>query len=203
MDAKSGKRITHKKFTPQDDATIREEYTKHGKGCFLVLSKKMNRSVRSIRERWLNYINISQEPFTDDEIRLLEEKVQKLGPQWAVIRGFFKGRSANVLRDKYKSIGQPIFKLRHPNYVSINEKITKNEPETSVQEDIHTSEDMQLSIFGTADDGIRINEAPITPNVETSRPEETNNTTDTSIIFQICDGFDEEISFSQISESDF
>lgn len=63
------------------------------------------RSARQCRERWANYLapTIRNEPWTDDEDRLLVEKINELGHCWATIGHFFNGRSENDVKNRWYS----------------------------------------------------------------------------------------------------
>jgi hypothetical protein len=63
------------------------------------------RSARQCRERWVNYLNpkIRNGPWTEDEDRLLVEKINELGHCWASIGRHFNGRSESDVKNRWYS----------------------------------------------------------------------------------------------------
>jgi hypothetical protein len=63
------------------------------------------RSARQCRERWVNYLNpkIRNEPWTEEEDRLLVEKINELGHCWASIGHHFNGRSESDVKNRWYS----------------------------------------------------------------------------------------------------
>lgn len=71
-----------------------------------VLGRQLGgRSARQCRERWVNYLapTIRNEPWTEDEDRLLVEKINELGHSWTTICHFFNGRSENDVKNRWYS----------------------------------------------------------------------------------------------------
>jgi hypothetical protein len=64
-----------------------------------------SRSARQCRERWVNYLapTIRSDPWTEDENRLLIDKMNELGHCWATIGHFFNGRSENDVKNRWYS----------------------------------------------------------------------------------------------------
>lgn len=144
----TSKKIKHKKFSAEEDARIMEEYEKNEKDFLTKLARELHRTERSIRERYNNYLKVENKEFTDEELELLEKKVQDYGRKWAIIRNFFPGLSANLLRDKYNSIGRPVFRTKHPNYVPLSER-----KEIKVVEKADNGTDLNQSILDNIDLG--------------------------------------------------
>jgi hypothetical protein len=63
------------------------------------------RSSRQCRERWVNYLNpqIRNDPWTEDEDRLLLDKINELGHSWAQIGRAFNGRSESDVKNRWYS----------------------------------------------------------------------------------------------------
>jgi hypothetical protein len=70
-----------------------------------VATKMEGRSARQCRERWVNYLapTIRSEPWTEEENRLLVDKINELGHCWATIGQFFNGRSENDVKNRWYS----------------------------------------------------------------------------------------------------
>jgi hypothetical protein len=70
-----------------------------------VANRMEGRSARQCRERWVNYFapTIRNDPWTEDENRLLVDKINKLGHCWAKIGYFFNGRSENDVKNRWYS----------------------------------------------------------------------------------------------------
>ena len=81
------------KFSEKEDQQLIDLYTKYHKQWKLI-ANEMNRNVRQIRERYLNYLapNVNTSPWTDEEELLLHQKVSEYGTSWVKISPFFQNR---------------------------------------------------------------------------------------------------------------
>ena len=93
------------KFTPEEDDRLRWLVQQHGTNSWNLIAKLMgNRNARQCRERWKNYVNpeLRNEPWNQEEDRLLVEKYGEFGPRWNKIAKFFVNRSDNSLRNRWQ-----------------------------------------------------------------------------------------------------
>lgn len=63
-----------------------------------------NRTPRQCRDRWYNYLNpnITNQPWSEEEDKLLEKMHNKYGSRWTKIARYFKNRSANGVRNRFR-----------------------------------------------------------------------------------------------------
>lgn len=93
-------------FTPHEDAALVLLTGSDREVDWDTVSRRMDgRSARQCRERWVNYLapTIRNEPWTDDEDKLLVDKIGELGHCWATIGHFFNGRSENDVKNRWYS----------------------------------------------------------------------------------------------------
>lgn len=93
-----------KKFTPEEDLQLTKLIAKYGPRKWDKIALSMpGRTGRQCRDRYANYLNPSlvNGPWTEDEDILLEQKVFELGQHWNIITKFFKGRSANNIKNRW------------------------------------------------------------------------------------------------------
>ena len=93
-------------FSPAEDVTLIHLVKTHGENWFLISSLMPNRNVRQCRERWNNYLkpSVNRNPFTEDEDKLLLEKVKELGGQWKKIVPFFINRTVIQVKNRYSCL---------------------------------------------------------------------------------------------------
>lgn len=106
---KDGKVNIKVKFTEEEDKKLRRIIRQYGTRNWLKVSSLMKtRNPRQCRERWNNYLNpdLTNDPWTPEEDRLLEEKYAELGQSWNAISKFFVGRSDNSLRNRYMKLSR-------------------------------------------------------------------------------------------------
>ncbi|KAJ6253719.1 snRNA-activating protein complex subunit 4 [Anaeramoeba flamelloides] len=65
-----------------------------------------SRNVKQCRERWKNQLDpdINRGEFTEEEKKLLKQKVYEIGTRWCIVSTFFKGRPENMLKNYWYSI---------------------------------------------------------------------------------------------------
>ena len=106
-----------KKFTPEDDSLIISFFkSPHTEKDWKWFVNKIGHSRRSIKERYKYYLNVENDNWTDEELILLWDCVQKYGSNWTRISPNFPGRSPLKIRDTYNSIGKPKFMKKHPTF---------------------------------------------------------------------------------------
>jgi hypothetical protein len=92
------------KFTPEEDARLREVVERCGTSDWSVVAREMfDRKPRQCRERWNNYVNpvIVNSAWTLAEDQLLETKFNELGARWKEIAQFFPTRSKNQVKYRW------------------------------------------------------------------------------------------------------
>ena len=93
-----------KKFTPEEDARLRELVKQIGAKKWLDIAKSMpGRTGRQCRDRFQNYLSpkLTNGPWSkDDDLQLLR-KVKEFGSSWSKIIQFFPGRSTNNVKNRY------------------------------------------------------------------------------------------------------
>lgn len=93
------------KFSKEDDIQLIMLVNEFGTLNWSEIASRMEgRNPRQCRERWNNYVNPDLIPrdWTPQEDYLLELKYLELGPKWHVIASFFKNRSVNNIRSRWR-----------------------------------------------------------------------------------------------------
>ena len=101
---KEEKKTVRVKFTHEEDQKLIELVKQFGdKSWKKIASIMKTRTTRQCRERYINYLNPSllNGPWTEDEDKLLVEKVKEMGPKWAQIVKCFKARSDVNIKNRY------------------------------------------------------------------------------------------------------
>jgi len=104
------------KFIQDEDEKLRELVKHYGTNDWKNIASMMqNRSPRQCRERWKNYLSpdVSNQPWTDEEDRLLDEKFKELGKQWSKIAKFFPGRTDINIKNRWVSRGSKRYQATH------------------------------------------------------------------------------------------
>lgn len=105
-----------KRFTPEEDRTLKALVAKMGSKIWDEIALHMpNRTARQCRDRYSNYLfkEITHQPWTPEEDRLILEKYQEYGPHWVKIAKHLNGRSGNNIKNRWhkclskKSLGRP------------------------------------------------------------------------------------------------
>lgn len=92
------------KFLPEEDDKLRELVDKYGINAWDTIAECMNgRNARQCRERWKHYLSSSRgkAPWTDEEDKLLLEKMEELGPKWTKIATFFQDRTDIQIKTRW------------------------------------------------------------------------------------------------------
>ena len=92
------------KFTPEEDERLSRLVRQFGETSWKRIADAMGtRNYRQCRERWKNYLapNVSRDPWTAEEDRLLQDKFQELGSRWSVIAKFFPNRTDVSLKNRW------------------------------------------------------------------------------------------------------
>jgi hypothetical protein len=100
------KRSKHK-FTPEEDAQIRQFAALHGVKQWDLLAQTLpDRSARQIRDRWAHYLSpqVSAKPWSLDEDRQLLRLCLQNGTQWSVLVKHFPGRTDINLKNRWNKL---------------------------------------------------------------------------------------------------
>lgn len=101
------KRRTRAKFLPEEDARLRELVLAHGTNSWEQIAGLMpGRNIRQCRERWKHYLSSERpyEPWTEEEDKILFDKVQALGAKWTKIAKFLPGRTDLQAKTRWQKI---------------------------------------------------------------------------------------------------
>ncbi|CAI9780816.1 unnamed protein product [Fraxinus pennsylvanica] len=94
-------------WTKEEDNLLRKCIGKYGEGKWnlVPLRAGLNRCRKSCRMRWLNYLtpNIKRGDFTQDEDDLIIRLHKLLGNRWSLIAGRIPGRTANDVKNHWKT----------------------------------------------------------------------------------------------------
>ncbi|KAK8864047.1 hypothetical protein M9Y10_011741 [Tritrichomonas musculus] len=92
------------KFLPEEDEQLRELVDKYGINSWDTIAECMpGRNARQCRERWKHYLssNRGKAPWTEEEDKLLLEKMEELGPKWTKIATFFEDRTDIQIKTRW------------------------------------------------------------------------------------------------------
>ena len=90
------KKTSRVKFTSEEDQKLKELVARYGESNWNEVSAKLGtRTARQCRERFKNYLSpsIKNDPWTEEDDKLLKEKYKEYGPKWSLIASFFPSRS--------------------------------------------------------------------------------------------------------------
>lgn len=123
------KPISRHKFSQEEDALLRRLVEEQGTSNWRQISELMpGRNPRQCRERWKNYLapGIRNDPWTEAEDYLLEEKVRELGPQWSRIAKCFDNRTDINVKNRWVTRESRI------NRAQPNEQIQQHQQDNSL-----------------------------------------------------------------------
>ena len=96
--------MVRKKFTNEEDEKLRKLVKEYGAKKWDQIAQMMpGRTGRQCRDRYRNYLipGFFNGQWSQEEDKLLHEKFNQMGPQWARMMQFFPGRSANSLKNRW------------------------------------------------------------------------------------------------------
>ena len=68
------------------------------------LAKALGCKLRTIKERWKNWLSCPKKTFTSEERTQIIKLVEVYGHQWTKISSFFQGSSWRIIRDEYQRL---------------------------------------------------------------------------------------------------
>ncbi|OHT03665.1 hypothetical protein TRFO_28849 [Tritrichomonas foetus] len=95
------------KFTRAEDQKLLLLIGETGPRKWKAIARRMpGKTSRQCRDRYMNYLRdgIVNSKWTDEEDRLLIEKVKEIGTHWSRLTHFFCGRSANNLKNRWYTV---------------------------------------------------------------------------------------------------
>jgi hypothetical protein len=101
------KKISRRKFTPDEDDLLRNLVTQIGKSDWATIAQHFpNRTSRQCRDRWKHYVSpeVVTGHWSEADESLLLSKVNEFGPKWSTIAQFFPGRTDIGIKNRYISI---------------------------------------------------------------------------------------------------
>jgi hypothetical protein len=100
------KRISRRKFTPDEDEALRTLVGQYGTDWNVVSQQLPPRTARQCKDRWKHYLSpdVVVGNWTESDDQLLMFKVTEIGPRWAVIAQLFPGRTDIGVKNRYISL---------------------------------------------------------------------------------------------------
>ena len=108
------------RFSPQEDMIIKYFVAENGPRQWNRIESFLPfRTARQCRDRYNNYLRpgLTIENWTDEEEKLLQQKVKEFGKKWTIIAKFFHGRSTNCLKNHWN-----YRKVKRDDYSDTNKK---------------------------------------------------------------------------------
>lgn len=102
-------RTQRHKFSKEEDDTLIRLVDVNGPRHWEAIAAFMpGRTGRQCRDRFMNYLmpQLSNDPWTDEEDRILELKYAELGTHWARYVPFLQGRSSNAIKNRWYTYHQ-------------------------------------------------------------------------------------------------
>jgi len=127
-------------WTKEQDEKLLECIKKYGINWKMIAKEMPNRSGKQIRDRYLNNLNpeLNKNKFTPQEDKLLISLYNKYGPSWSRISKYLKGRSGDMIKNRFFSF---IRKKIIP--ISTNMKFRKRILLNCVKEEINNNKNIK------------------------------------------------------------
>ena len=97
-------KATRRMFSEAEDEQLKKLVHKYGTNNWIRVSINMkDRNVRQCKERWLYYLSpeYNHSDFTEDEDKLLLEKIREMGMCWTKISKFFDRRTPYAIKNRW------------------------------------------------------------------------------------------------------
>ena len=137
------------RFSPQEDMIIKYFVAENGPRQWNRIESFLPfRTARQCRDRYNNYLRpgLTIENWTDEEEKLLQQKVKEFGKKWTIIAKFFHGRSTNCLKNHWN-----YRKVKRDDYSDTN-TITNNTLSTKASENASHRETYVGSVYNLGAD---------------------------------------------------
>jgi hypothetical protein len=100
----AGRQGQKRKFTPDEDLTLRTLVERCGTKSWEDIAKEMpGRTARQCRDRYNNYLlgSLVMSPWTPEEDAIIVERYRQIGPKWVAIARQLHGRSGNHVKNRW------------------------------------------------------------------------------------------------------
>lgn len=101
------------KFSTSEDEQLKVLVEEHGTTNWHLIAALMpGRNTRQVRERWFNYLkpDLNQQPWSEEEEKLLLDLHEQYGNKWKQIAAFFEKRTDINVKSKYHKLERKIRK---------------------------------------------------------------------------------------------
>ena len=122
------------KFSPEEDAMLRELVEKHGTNKWAFIAKLLNdRTARQCRDRWNHYLSHdTKEPvWTQEEDTLLMKLYNEIGSKWTLIAKSFEHRNSVSVRNRACRLIRRLKNPKRKERRSTNDEQIKEEDQSS------------------------------------------------------------------------
>jgi hypothetical protein len=140
-------------WSQREDSALLRLIKLHGKD-WSTLSKYMgNRTGKQIRDRYLNTLDpdLARIKFTDEEDQKILELYLKYGSKWTTISKCLKGRSGDMVKNRFYSVIKNRLKALSP--LPTTNLGEKDKP----WDNSHIIEDYNMALNRTKDEGLNVN----------------------------------------------
>lgn len=143
-----GKPHPKRKFTPDEDQTLRALVDELGTDDWQIIADRMpGRNMRQVRDRYENYLadNLSRDPWTPAEDMLLLEKLDEYGRMWRRIAQYFPERTDISVKSRYAQLTR---KGRKYGFHDLKEMVVSSmmKPVAPIASDPRRTTDQQTSV---------------------------------------------------------
>lgn len=93
-------------WTKLEDEKLLLSYKKYGNNWKMIAKEIVSRSGKQIRDRFINSLdpNLNKKNFSEKEDKKMMTLYKRIGPKWVKISKLFKGRSGDMIKNRFYSI---------------------------------------------------------------------------------------------------
>ena len=102
-------------FTPEEDCLLIDLVAQFGNDNWNTIASYMeNRNARQCKDRYTSYLSptINNDPYTEEEDRLLMQKYNEFGPKWVKISKFFQNRTDISVKCRWAVLNRREMKMK-------------------------------------------------------------------------------------------